>query len=82
MQRENYRCEHAKHWNDTATGSIDGDGRQRPVDVILCPAGPGAAPPLNCARYWGYTAQWNLLDCPAIVFPVSTRFGGRGDAKD
>ncbi|KAH7126995.1 amidase signature domain-containing protein [Dendryphion nanum] len=33
--------------------------------------GPGAAPPLDCARYWGYTSQWNLLDYPAIVFPVT-----------
>ncbi|KAI9660313.1 MAG: hypothetical protein M1821_009663 [Bathelium mastoideum] len=41
------------------------------VDVILCPAGPGAAPPLDCARYWGYTSQWNLLDYPAVVFPVT-----------
>ncbi|OCL11098.1 amidase signature enzyme, partial [Glonium stellatum] len=41
------------------------------VDVILCPAGPGAAPQLDGARYWGYTAVWNLLDYPAVVFPVS-----------
>jgi len=39
--------------------------------VILCPVGPGAAPPLDCAKYWGYTAQWNILDYPAIVFPVT-----------
>lgn len=42
------------------------------VDVILCSAGPGAAPPLDCSRYWGYTSQWNLLDYPALVFPVTT----------
>lgn len=41
------------------------------VDVILCPVGPGAAPPLDCARYWGYTSQWNILDYPALVFPVT-----------
>ena len=29
------------------------------------------APPLDCSRYWGYTTQWNLLDYPALVFPVS-----------
>ena len=65
-QRERYRAEYAKLWNETATGG-DGGG---PVDVILCPAGPGAAPPLNCARYWGYTSLWNLLDYPALVFPA------------
>lgn len=41
------------------------------VDVILCPATAQAAPKLDTARYWGYTAQWNLLDYPAVVFPVS-----------
>ena len=29
------------------------------------------APPLDCSRYWSYTSQWNLLDYPALVFPVS-----------
>jgi Asp-tRNA(Asn)/Glu-tRNA(Gln) amidotransferase A subunit family amidase len=57
IKRDAYRAEYAKLWND--------------VDVILCPAGPGAAPPLDCARYWGYTSQWNLLDYPALVFPVT-----------
>lgn len=41
------------------------------VDVILCPVGPGAAPPVDNAKYWGYTSQWNLLDYPSLVFPVS-----------
>ncbi|KAI9702272.1 MAG: hypothetical protein M1820_006204 [Bogoriella megaspora] len=47
------------------------EGLKDMVDVILCPAGPGAAPPLDCARYWGYTSQWNLLDYPALIFPVT-----------
>ena len=67
VAREDYRVEYAKVWNNTATRE-DGEGE---VDVILCPAGPGAAPPLDCSRYWGYTSQWNLLDYPALVFPVS-----------
>ena len=41
------------------------------VDVILCPVGPGAAPPLDSAKYWAYTSQWNILDYPALVFPVT-----------
>ncbi|KAF3938873.1 Acetamidase [Dactylella cylindrospora] len=40
------------------------------LDVILCPAGPGVAPRLGTAKYWGYTSLWNLLDYPAVVFPV------------
>lgn len=42
------------------------------MDVVLCPASPGVAPPLDASRYWGYTSQWNLLDYPALVFPVTT----------
>ena len=65
MRREQYRAEYAKFWNDTAAS----DGHA--VDVILCPVGPGAAMPLNHSRYWNYTSQWNLLDYPALVFPVT-----------
>ena len=42
------------------------------IDVILCPACPGVAPSLDTSRYWGYVSQWNLLDYPALVFPVTT----------
>ena len=78
IRRDEYRDEYAKHWEESG------------IDVLLCPVGPGAAPPLECARYWGYvdsflegqvvpllmdrnryTAQWNLLDYPSLVAPVS-----------
>lgn len=69
-ERDEYRAAHYQHWNQTAT-SFDAQGMPLDaVDVILCPVGPGAAPPLNCSRYWCYTSQWNLLDQPALVFPV------------
>ncbi|KAF2089205.1 putative glutamyl-tRNA amidotransferase subunit A [Saccharata proteae CBS 121410] len=67
VARETYKAEYAKLWKDTATGP-DGEGM---VDVILCPVGPGAAPPIDQARWWGYTSQWNLLDYPGLVFPVT-----------
>ena len=70
-KREAYRDTHAKHWTSTATGKTSEGLPDGMVDVILCPVGPGAAPPLNCSRYWCYTSQWNLLDYPALVFPVS-----------
>jgi len=66
-EREAYRKEHAKIWNDTATGA----GGEGMVDIILCPVGPGVAPKHNTAKYWSYTSQWNLLDYPAVAFPVS-----------
>ncbi|KAL8942558.1 MAG: hypothetical protein Q9216_001602 [Gyalolechia sp. 2 TL-2023] len=70
-EREAYRSEYAKVWNDTAT-TIDGEtGELRGmVDAILCPVGPGVAPRHNTAKYWPYTSQWNLLDYPAVSFPV------------
>lgn len=69
-EREAYRKEYAKVWNEAGTGKGD-DGRMKGVvDVILCPASPGVAPRHDTARYWGYTSQWNLLDYPGVVFPV------------
>ena len=72
-RRELYRRAYAKLWNETVTNSA-GEGQpghgEGMVDMILCPVGPGVAPEIDHARYWGYTAQWNLLDYPACIFPV------------
>ncbi|KAL8698746.1 MAG: hypothetical protein Q9224_001715, partial [Gallowayella concinna] len=70
-RRERYRREYAEVWNKTATGTGPNGEPEGMIDVILAPVGPGAAPPLGHAKYWGYTSQWNLLDYPALVFPVS-----------
>lgn len=71
LRRDAYRIEYAKAWNDTANKPAADEESARPVDVILCPATPGASTPLDTAKYWCYTSQWNLLDYPALVFPVS-----------
>ncbi|MDI1486740.1 MAG: hypothetical protein OHK93_006001 [Ramalina farinacea] len=68
---EKYKLEYAEKWNSTASHRTSDGHSEGAVDVILCPVGPGVAPPLDCSRYWGYTSQWNLLDYPALVFPVS-----------
>lgn len=71
-EREIYRKEYSNAWNATATGQNKDTGAlEGLMDVILCPAGPGVAPSHNTAKYWGYTSQWNLLDYPAVVFPVA-----------
>lgn len=70
-RREAYKSAYAKVWNETATRTSEAGEPGGMVDVILCPVGPSVAPPLDCARYWGYTAQWNILDYPALVFPVT-----------
>ena len=69
-EREAYRKEYANIWNETATRRVERGELEGMVDVILCPVGPGVAPKHNTAKYWGYTSQWNLLDYPAVVFPV------------
>jgi amidase len=85
-ERETYKTEYARHWNSVGThisGPDSGEAvgvsaaseQDSIVDVLLCPVGPGCAPPLDCARYWGYTAQWNLLDYPALVFPTGLQCG-------
>jgi hypothetical protein len=74
MQREGYKAAYARHWNSIGTGIpgpddetastfpdvLTEDAEDKMVDVILCPTGPGCAPLLNCSRYWGYTAQWQV----------------------
>ncbi|KAI9702416.1 MAG: hypothetical protein M1836_000895 [Candelina mexicana] len=80
-KREDYRTEYMELWNNTATCVGANGDLEGAVDVILCPVGPGAAPPIDHSRYWGYTSQWNLLDYPAAVFPV-TKVDPDVDVKD
>ncbi|OAX43009.1 amidase [Rhizopogon vinicolor AM-OR11-026] len=65
-EREAFRSKALAHWNATSQFTVSG----RPVDAILCPVAPTLAPPHNTTRWWGYTSHWNLLDLPAVVFPV------------
>ena len=58
-----------------------GEKDNHPIDAIICPAGPGAAPPLGNAKYWNYTSQWNLLEYSGAVFPV-TSVDQKIDVKD
>ena len=70
-KREHYRTEYSETWNATATQvSSSRFINTGEVDVILCPAGPGVAPKIGNSKYWCYTSQWNLLNYPALVFPV------------
>ncbi|KAL4782294.1 amidase signature domain-containing protein [Aspergillus varians] len=42
----------------------------KPVDVLLSPTMPHTAVPHRGVRWVGYTKIWNLLDYPAVTFPV------------
>ncbi|KAI6031476.1 amidase signature domain-containing protein [Pisolithus microcarpus] len=66
VEREAFRANALAHWNATKYRTATG----RPVDAILCPVAPTLAPPHDSTSWWGYTSHWNLLDLPAVVFPV------------
>lgn len=46
---------------------------ERDVDFILCPTYVGVAAELGTAQYWPYTAIWNILDQPGVVFPTGSK---------
>ncbi|KAG1745109.1 amidase signature domain-containing protein [Suillus paluster] len=57
-QRDIFRREYSDHW------------WSQNVDVVICPPFQGTASCHDTAKYWGYTAIWNLLDYPGAVFPT------------
>ncbi|KAF8843949.1 general amidase [Paxillus ammoniavirescens] len=66
--RRDLRTRYLEHWNKT----VESTGTGRPVDAIICPAAPYAAPPHGKNQYANYTTVWNALDYPASIFPVTT----------
>ncbi|KAK1814151.1 hypothetical protein LTR12_011429 [Friedmanniomyces endolithicus] len=93
QDREGYKAAYTRHWN-TVNTSLPGPEskaelqveamaeKDKMVDVILTPTGPGCAPPHDCARYWGYTSQWNLLDYPSLVFPTGLQAGAEDKVEE
>ena len=49
---------------------------------MICPVGPGVATKHDTARYWGYTAIYNLLDYPACTFPTGEYVSEAEHPKD
>jgi len=70
-ERETLRAKALEHWNATR-GSMG-----RPVDAILCPVAPTLASPHDTTCWWTYSSHWNLLDLPAVVFPVGQYFASQ-----
>ncbi|CAF0935664.1 unnamed protein product [Adineta ricciae] len=64
--RENYRTQYAQIWNERETSL------HCSIDCLLTPAAPSAASLHGTSKWWGYTSVWNLLDYPAVIFPVTT----------
>lgn len=61
--RDTYRSEFAMDWN------------RQDVDFVLCPVFVGPASAHDTAFYWNYTALFNYVDYPGIVFPTPIRAG-------
>ena len=61
LERDAYRDEHLALM------------KQRGVDFILCPTYVGVAGEPNECRYFPYTAVWNILDMPGVVFPTGLK---------
>ncbi|KAG1717773.1 amidase signature domain-containing protein [Suillus paluster] len=66
--RQHIREEYLDYWEATAS---DG-GIGRPVDAIICPVAPYAAPPHGKNSYTNYSTVWNALDYPAATFRMTT----------
>ncbi|RPD82580.1 general amidase [Lentinus tigrinus ALCF2SS1-7] len=62
------REEYLAAWR--ASASTTGTGR--PVDAIIGPVAPYAAPPHGKATIAAYTMAWNTLNYPCCAFPVTT----------
>ncbi|TFK29470.1 general amidase [Coprinopsis marcescibilis] len=67
--RRDLRQEYMDWWNSSEDWARTGTGR--PVDAIISPLAPYAAPPHGGNTYPLYTAVWNALDYSALVIPVT-----------
>ncbi|CAK9441335.1 uncharacterized protein LODBEIA_P52040 [Lodderomyces beijingensis] len=65
LAKQKYRKDYLKYW----IGYTDKEGNV--LDAVIAPVYPNVAPKHNKGKYWNYTCQWNLLDYPVLVFPVT-----------
>lgn len=63
-----YRAEYLQKWAETASATAS----SKPMDVLICPVAPAQGTPHDVKPWWGYCAQWNLLDYPGGVIPAGT----------
>ncbi|KAF2207714.1 hypothetical protein CERZMDRAFT_102201 [Cercospora zeae-maydis SCOH1-5] len=67
-----------RRWRDDFRAAASQDWAAQDVDVVLCPMHVGPASAHDTGAHLSYTAMWNVLDCPAIVFPSGVRAGKKG----
>lgn len=66
VERDTFRCEFAEHWT------------HQDVDVVIGPVYVGPATQHDTAFYWNYTAFWNYVDYPGVVFPTPVKAMQKG----
>lgn len=69
LTRDGFRGEFAESWTE------------QDIDVVLAPVFVGPAPAHDTAFYWNYTALWNMVDYPGVVFPTPIRAQKKGTEK-
>ncbi|PNS18380.1 hypothetical protein CAC42_6197 [Sphaceloma murrayae] len=69
VERDAFRCAFADHWNE------------QDVDFVLCPMFVGPACMHDTSWHWNYTALWNFVDYPGIVFPTPIKAEQKGIEK-
>jgi amidase len=74
-----YKLQFAQAWTNTQSATSTG----RPMDGLICPAGPCAGFPHDFPIWWGYFSIFNLLDYPSIIMPIKDmKIDPIKDAKD
>jgi amidase len=66
VKQSGYKLKMAEWWSSTT--SITKTGRV--IDGLIGPSHPSAGYPHDFPCWWGYTSAWNILDYPAMKFPV------------
>lgn len=53
------------------------DYNSQGIDFVLCPCYVGSASKHDEAHFWNFTALWNYVDYPAVVFPTPIKASGK-----
>ncbi|KAK4466327.1 putative acetamidase [Cladorrhinum samala] len=69
VKRDIFRQKFVAHWN------------AQDVDVLICPAFVGPACEHETAFHWNYTALWNYVDYPGVVFPTPIKTGNKDEEE-
>jgi len=76
-EKEHIQQEFLSHWLSTKDQTSTG----RAVDGLIMPIGPTTACENGHMDYDNYTSLWNILDMPAVAFPVTFVDAKKDQAK-